>query len=116
MINQWEIYMCHINGKDKDEKNLKPVLILSNNAVNHTLSIATVLPISPINKGDKVYPTEIVLPVRISQLPKEAVVMIQQIQTIPQSNLEKKLTTVEDQECKDQIKQALMNYFEMDEE
>jgi len=116
MINKWDIYLCQLSGKSNDEKSLKPVLVISNNAVNHTLSLVTVLPISLINKGDKVYPTEISLPAKISQLSKESVVMVQQIQTIPQSKMEKKLTTVEDQEFKDQIKQALMNYFEMDEE
>ena len=113
MVNKWEIYFCDLNpviGSEQQGK--RPVLVISNNAVNHNLPISTVLPLSSVKETDKIYPTEILLPAEVTNLPKLSVAMIQQIRTISHNRLANKAGSLNSDEIKSRILTALRDYFE----
>lgn len=63
MVNKWEVYFCNLNPvQGSEQRGKRPVLVVSNNMVNHILPISTVLPLSSVKKGDKIYPTEVFYP------------------------------------------------------
>ncbi len=113
MVKQWDIYWCQLNsGPGSEQKGLRPVLVVSRNAINSLLSIATVLPFSSIKNQDKIYPTEVLLSSDITGLDKDSVVMIHQIRTISQSRLLRKNGSLEDPHQRQSILATLREYFE----
>lgn len=92
---------------------MRPVLIISNNAVNHNLPVSTVLPFSSIETGSKIYPTEASLSTEVTGLQKPSVVMVHQILTISHNKLVNKIGDIKDTETREKILQACRSYFEL---
>jgi mRNA interferase MazF len=114
MVNKWEIYICDLNPtQGSEQQGVRPVLVVSNDVVNHLLPVTTVLPLSSIKKGDKIYPTEIELPAKLTGLPKDSVAMVQQIRTISHARLTSKAGELSDSNLQDQVKTILRDYFEL---
>lgn len=112
MVNQWEIYYCNLDpAQGSEQKSSRPVLVLSNNAVNHSIPVCTVAPLSSTKEGAKIYPTEIALPAGVVGLHKDSVVMIHQLRTLSHKQLTRKLSELPDGEYRDKIREALRDYF-----
>lgn len=112
-VTKWEIYFCNLNpAEGSEQQGIRPVIIISNNSVNHNLPVSTVIPLSSVSPDDKIYPTEIFLPNTITGLKKDSVAMIQQIRTISHSRLKNKAGMIENDEYKEKILDALKTYFE----
>ncbi|HCA30605.1 MAG TPA: MazF family transcriptional regulator [Ruminococcaceae bacterium] len=116
MVKKWEIYYVDLNPtKGSEQKGIRPILVMSNNAVNDNLPVFTCIPFSSLKAGSKIYPTEVFLSVKDSGLPKDSVLMLQQIRTISIDRLSgDKIGEIKDDEIKSKIKQALFTYFELD--
>ena len=114
MVNKWEIYFCDLNPtQGSEQQGTRPVLVISNDVVNHILPISTVLSFSSVKPGDKIYPTEILLPATKTGLPKDSVAMVQQIRTVAHPRLMNKAGELTDELLQEQIKEALRQYFEI---
>lgn len=114
MVNQWDIYYCSLDPtQGSEQRGSRPVLVLSNNAVNHAIPVSTVAPLSSIKEGAKIYPTEVAVPAGISGLHKDSVVMIQQLRTLSHQRLTRKLSELNDEGSRQEIKAALRDYFEL---
>ncbi len=114
MVNKWEIYFCNLDPtKGSEQRGTRPVLIISTDSVNHNLPVSTVLPLSSVKEGDKIYPTEVMLTQSQTGLPKLSVAMIQQIRTISHDRLMNKAGTITDKTVHSQILDALSAYFDM---
>ena len=102
MVNKWEIYFCDLNPAiGSEQQGKRPVLVISNNAVNHNLPISTVLPLSSVKETEKIYPTEILLPAEATNLPKLSVAMVQQIRTISHNRLMNKVGSIHSDQLND---------------
>ena len=113
MVSKWDIYYCSLDPvQGSEQRGSRPVLVISNNAVNHSIPVSTVIPFSSVKEGANIYPTEVFIPKEVSGLPKDSVVMIQQIRTLSHKRLVKLLTNLENREYQEQILDALKNYFE----
>ena len=114
MVNKWEIYFCNLDPTiGSEQKGTRPVLVISTDAVNHNLPVSTVLPLSSIKAGSKIYPTEISLSTAITGLPKESVAMLQQIRTISHDRLTNKVGAITDANTQNRILEACRNYFDL---
>lgn len=114
MVNKWEIYFCSLDPvQGSEQRGMRPVLIISNNAVNHNLPVSTVLPFSSIKTGSKIYPTEVALSTEVTGLQKPSVVMVHQIRTISHNRLANKIGNIKDTETREKILQACRSYFEL---
>jgi mRNA interferase MazF len=114
MVNKWEIYNCDLDPtKGSEQKGFRPVLVISNDAVNHNIPIVTILPFSSFKKNDKIYPTEVFLPKEGSGLSKDSIVMIQQIRTISQSRLIEKIGSINNISYQVKINEVMRDYFEI---
>lgn len=116
VINKWEIYFMDLNPtQGSEQRGTRPVLVASNDAVNHNLPVFTCIPFSSVKPGAKIYPTEIYVPQALSGLPKDSVLMLQQIRTVsPDRIVGPKCGTIADPDLREQIKHALIQYFELD--
>src|SRR5574344_712774 len=114
MINKWNIYYLNLDPtKGSEQKGKRPVLVISNDAVNDNLPIFTCIPFSYYKKGSKIYPTEILISSLISGLPNESVLMVQQIRTVSKERISgEKISSIVDDEMKKIINQRISEYFD----
>ena len=114
MVSKWEIYFCNLDPViGSEQKGVRPVLIISKDAVNHNIPVSTVLPLSSVKQGDKIYPTEVMLDTNITGLEKLSVAMVQQIRTISHNRLINLAGKVTDKEAREKILEACRNYFDL---
>lgn len=96
MVNKWDIYYCSLDPVEgSEQRGFRPVLVVSNDAVNHSIPVSTVLPFSSVKEGENIYPTEIFMPAEVSGLEKDSVAMIQQIRTLSHQRLVRLISRLE---------------------
>ena len=114
MVNKWDICFFKLDPtQGSEQRGVRPVLVVSNNAVNHNLPVSTVLPLSSVKPADKVYPTEVMLEAGVTGLPKNSVAMVQQIRTVAHSRLESPIGNLQEAEAREKILGAIRAYFEV---
>ncbi|MCL1873595.1 MAG: type II toxin-antitoxin system PemK/MazF family toxin [Clostridiales bacterium] len=114
MVNKWEIYYCSLDPTvGSEQKGTRPVLIISTDAVNHNLPVSTILPLSSVKPGDKIYPTEILLDQNVTGLSKQSVAMVQQIRTISHNRLSNPTGRITDEDTREEILDVCRNYFDL---
>ena len=114
MVNKWEIHFCCLDPtQGSEQRGTRPVLIVSNDAVNYALPVSTVLPLSSLKPGDRVFPSEVLLSANLTGLPNDSVAMIQQVRTIAHTRLVNLAGRLDDEEKREQIREAIRVYFEI---
>ena len=114
MVDKWDICFCKLDPtQGSEQRGIRPVLVVSNNSVNHNLPVSTVLPLSSVKPTDKIYPTEVMLRTTVTGLAKDSVAMVQQIRTVAHSRLEPPISSLKDPTCKEAILEAIPMYFEV---
>ncbi|MDR2175895.1 MAG: type II toxin-antitoxin system PemK/MazF family toxin [Synergistaceae bacterium] len=112
MVNKWDICHCALDPtQGSEQRGKRPVLVVSNDAVNHLLPVVTVLPLSSLKRGDKIYPSEVLLPSSVTGLPQNFIAMIQQIRTVSHSRLSELAGRLEDDGAREAVREALRTYF-----
>lgn len=116
MVRKWDIYFLDLDPtRGSEQKGTRPILVISNDAVNSNLPIFTCIPFSSVKPGAKIYPTEVYISAEESGLPKDSVLMLQQIRTVSASRISgERVSAVNDIALREKINQALKMYFELD--
>lgn len=115
MVKKWDIWYLSLDPTEgSEQKGIRPVLVISNNAVNDNLTVFTCIPFSSVKIGTRIYPTEVFLSTFESGLPRSSVLMLQQIRTVSESRLCKKVSSITDDRVKEKISDAIKRYFELD--
>jgi mRNA interferase MazF len=111
---QWNIFWTDLNPiKGSEQAGSRPVLVISEEAVNQALPIVTVVCITALKPGRKVYPIEVLLEPEQSHLPNRSLVMAHQIRSISKERLTGKCGYIDDNYCKDSIKNAIKLYLDL---
>ena len=85
-MRRGEIYYADLSPAVGSETNKRrPVLVVSNDANNRAAATVTVLPVT--SNISRVFPFEVLLPIKQSGLPKDSKAMAQQIRTISKERL-----------------------------
>ncbi len=116
MVKKWEIYFIDWDPtKGSEQSGKRPILVISNDAVNSNLPVFTCIPFSSVKQGAKIYPAEVFLSTADSGLTKDSVLMLQQIRTVSVDRLVgKPISVITKDKIKNEIHQALKMYFELD--
>ena len=108
-MNQYDIYLADLNPTiGREQFGTRPVLIISNNYEN-LLDVVTIIPITSLKNGRKIYPNELLLR---NELKKPSILLCQQIRTISKNRLIKKLTSISDSIMQRKIIDTLCLRFE----
>jgi mRNA interferase MazF len=108
-MNQYDVYLADLNptvGREQFGK--RPVLVISNNYEN-LLDVITIIPITSLKEGRKIYPNELLLK---NELEKPSILLCQQIRTISKNRLIKKLTSIDNYMTQKKIIDILCFRFE----
>ena len=107
-MNQYDVYLADLNPTvGREQQGKRPVLIISNTYEN-LLDVVTVIPITSLKKGRRVYPNEVLLK---DELERPSILLCQQIRTISKRRLVKHLTTLDDPSLKETIVSVLCLRF-----
>jgi mRNA interferase MazF len=114
MVKKWDIYYCSLDpAQGSEQRGTRPALVVSNDVINRLIPVSTVLPLSSLKTGDRVYPSEVLLPADRTGLPKDSIAMVQQIRTVSHARLATLAGRLEDMLLKEKIKEAIRMYFEV---
>ncbi|MDD4077888.1 MAG: type II toxin-antitoxin system PemK/MazF family toxin [Bacilli bacterium] len=115
MVDKWGIFFVNLDPiKGSEQKGKRPVLVVSNEAVNRNLPVCTVIPFSSYKKNDNIYPTEVMVNKTVTSLYKDSILMIQQIRTIDQSRIiGTKVGEIKEESIKKEINDKIRDYFDL---
>lgn len=114
MDYQWNIFWADLNPvKGSEQDGVRPVLVISEEVVNQTLPIVTILAITSWQEGRNIYPVEYLLSPEDSGLPKPSIVMAHQIRSISKDRLIEKCGSIKDEDSKTEIKNIIKLYLDL---
>jgi mRNA interferase MazF len=111
---QWNIFWADLNPvKGSEQSGIRPVLVISEEAVNQALPIVTVLCITSLKPGRKIYPIEVLLNPENTHLSQPSIVMAHQIRSISKDRLAEKCGYIDNIELKEKIKNIMKLYLDL---
>lgn len=115
MVDKWGIFLVNLNPvQGSEQKGQRPVLVVSNQAVNKNLPICTIIPFSSYKGYEKIYPTELIINKIDTGLSKDSILMVQQIRTIDQARIvETKVGEIKNEIIKNEINNKIKDYFDL---
>jgi len=105
---KWSVYLADLNpviGSEQQGK--RPVLVISDETFNTIMPVVSVLPITSLKKGRRVYPNEALLKMGIGGLDVDSLVLAHQIRTIAKQRLQAFLGNIESTALQNTINEAL---------
>jgi mRNA interferase MazF len=90
-----------------EQKGKRPVLVVSDEAFNRVMPVVTILPITSLKKGRRIYPNEVLLLRGGGGLSADSIVLAHQIRTISKQRLGESLGFVSDPVIQQSIEQTL---------
>ena len=113
-IERWSVWLANLDPVVGSEQGkTRSVLILSQSALNHTLPVVNVLPITSRKPNRRIYPNETLLPGQTANLPNESIVLCYQIRTLDKQRLIKLIGKLDDAVIQEKITEALCFQLEI---
>jgi mRNA interferase MazF len=111
---QWGIFWADLEPvKGSEQAGKRPVLVISTEEVNQALPIVTILSITSIKPGRKIYPIEALLSSDVTGLAKDSIAMAHQIRAIDKRRLMEKCGSIKSDKIKEDVKKAIKIYLEL---
>lgn len=111
---QWGIFWADLEPvKGSEQAGTRPVLVISSEEVNQALPIVSVLSLTSVKPGRKVYPIETLLSSKITGLPKDSIAMAHQIRAISKERVREKCGSIASEEVQEQIRTAIRTYLDL---
>lgn len=102
------IFLADLNPVlGSEQKGKRPVLVVSDEAFNRVMPVVTILPITTLKKGRRIYPNEVLLLRGAGGLSADSLVLAHQIRTISKQRLGKSVGFVSDTIIQQSIAEAL---------
>lgn len=112
---QWGIFGADLSPtKGSEQAGTRPVLVISSEQVNEVLPVVTIVSITSLKPGRRVYPIEVLLHSKDSQLTKDSIIMAHQIRSISKERLGPQCGYIASDEIRESIKKAIKLYLDME--
>jgi mRNA interferase MazF len=112
---QWQLVRADLEPvRGSEQAGVRPVLIISTEASNRVLPVVTVLAVTSLKPGRRIYSTEALLPARAAGQPRDSIVMAQQIRVLDKTRLLTSYGTLSDEEVREAIRAALRRYLDLE--
>jgi mRNA interferase MazF len=117
MILKWKIFTANLNPIiGSEQKGVRPVLVISDDDYSISMPLLTILPITSLKPGRKVYPNEVLIEKHnsIKTGPtKDSLILAHQIRTISKNRLLDNIGSIEDIEIQEIINDALRIHLDL---
>ncbi len=108
MNYKWGVFKADLNPvRGSEQKGTRPVLVASDEDFNRVMPVVTVLPITSLKEGRKVYPNEVFLKKGIGGLSKDSIVLAHQIRIISKQRLKDLIGVIDDYHIQEEISEAI---------
>lgn len=112
-VDRWSVWLANLDPLTGSEQGGKrPVLVVSDEAMNARLPVVNVLPITSRKSGRRIYPNEVLLPTGTAGLVADSIVLCYQIRTLDKQRLARPLGMLNDATLQDEVIEALC--FQLD--
>lgn len=112
---QWGIFQARLDPVlGSEQAGRRPVLVVSNEVINQALPIVTVLPLTSMRKGRRIYSTEVLLVAGQAELPRDSIIMAHQIRTIAKERLGKLYGVLDDLAIQEKVRQAIRTQLDLE--
>lgn len=108
MNYKWTVFMADLNpviGSEQQGK--RPVLVISDETTNSIMPVVTILPLTSLKKGRRIYPNEVLLNQGVAGLTANSIVLAHQIRTISKQLLTERLGDIDNDGLQTMITDAL---------
>jgi mRNA interferase MazF len=111
---QWKIYWAGLDPvKESEQSGIRPVIIISSEEINISLPLITVIPLTSLKEGRKIYPTEVLLLKSQTGLNKDSIAMFHQIRVISKSRLIDQAGIIDSEDIKESIRKCIKLYLDL---
>lgn len=111
---RWRVYLANLDPtRGSEQRGTRPVIVVSYEGFNRVMPVVTVLPITSLKPGRRVYSNEAKLPRNSCGLRQESLALAHQVRTIDKSRVLKPVGAVTDQALRDAIEQALRVHLDL---
>lgn len=111
---RWRVYLASLDPtRGSEQRGTRPVVIVSYEGFNRVMPVVTVLPLTTLKQGRRVYSNEAKLPRASCGLRKESLVLAHQIRTIDKTRLATQVGTVTDQALRASIEEAMRVHLDL---
>jgi mRNA interferase MazF len=108
MTYKWYVFMADLNPViGSEQQGRRPVLVISDETTNSVMPVVTILPITSLKKGRRVYPNEVLLKKGVAALEADSIALAHQIRTISKQRLMNCLGEISDVNLQTQINDAM---------
>jgi mRNA interferase MazF len=108
MNYKWSVFMADLNPvKGSEQQGKRPVLVISDETTNTIMPVVTILPLTSLKKGRRIYPNEALLKKGVACLEVDSIALAHQIRTIAKQRLIICLGEVSDTSLQTQINDAM---------
>lgn len=111
---QWSIFWANLEPtKGSEQAGTRPVLVISAEEVNQALPIVTVMSLTGLKPGRKVYPVEVLISPEISGLPHDSIAMAHQIRAIAKERLGERCGRIQSEELRNKVRTVIRTYLNL---
>jgi mRNA interferase MazF len=107
-VERWSVWQANLDPVVGSEQGkTRPVLVISETALNDILPVINVLPLTSRKSGRRVYPNEAFLPAGAAGLTADSLVLCYQIRTLDKQRLSRSYGKLDDTTRQEEILTAL---------
>jgi len=107
-VERWSVWQANLDPVVGSEQGkTRPVLVISETALNDILPVVNVLPLTSRKPGRRVYPNEAMLPAGAAGLTANSLVLCYQIRTLDKQRLSRSYGKLDDTTRQEEILTAL---------
>jgi mRNA interferase MazF len=107
-VARWSVWLAGLDPVVGSEQGrTRPVLVVSETALNDVLPVVNVLPVTSRKQNRRVYPNEALLPAGAAGLTVESIVLCYQIRTLDKRRLLRMFGTLDDAALREEVLEAL---------
>ncbi len=114
MTYRMRVFIADLNPViGSEQKGKRPVLVVSDEDFNQVMPVVTILPVTSLKKGRRVYPNEVFIPKGIAGLAADSIILAHQIRTISKDRLIQFLGALKDPGLQTAVNQAVRIYLNL---
>ena len=105
---KWSIFLADLNPvTGSEQRGTRPVIVVSDEDFNKVMPVVTVLPITSLKEGRRVYPNEVLLEKGIGGISRDSIILVHQIRTISKQRLKETIGFINNYSTQESINEAL---------
>ncbi len=111
---RWRIWIADLNPVEGSEQGgTRPVMVVSDEDFNRIMPVLTVLPLTTLKPGRKIYPSEVLIKKGKANLDADSLVLAHQIRTISKGRLRKDIGFLKEPGLQQQVVTAIKEHLDL---